>query len=117
VTVGRCALVLASRFKVVGMASAEPQQSSFDLLGRHAHRTAILRKVWRLRLFLVGYFLKMFATLLPAVERRISPERRAVINHDTTFRALPHDGDIHASDKRSVVVKEINVRPSGALRD
>ena len=87
------------------------------LLRRHAVQTAILREVGRRSFFLVGYFLKMLATLLSAVERRISPERRAVIDHDTILCALSHDGNVHASNQRSVIVKKINIRPSGALRD
>ena len=39
------------------------------LLRRHAGQTAILREVWRQSFFLVGYFLKMLATLLSAMER------------------------------------------------
>ncbi len=80
-------------------------------------RTAVLRKVWRQSFFLVGYFLKLLATLLSAVERRISPERRTIVNHDAILRALPDDSHVHASDQRSVVVKKIDVRPSGTLRD
>ena len=98
-------------------APAQRGQSTSVLLGRHTVQTAILREVGRRSFFLVGYFLKMLATLLSAMERRISPERRAVIDHDATLCALSHNGDVHASDKRSVIVKEINIRPSGALRD
>jgi hypothetical protein len=95
----------------------ERRQSASRLLRRHADRTAILREVRRLSLFLIGYFLKMLATLLSAVERGISPERRAVIDHDTTLCALSHDSDVHASNKCSVIVEKINICPSETLRD
>ena len=108
---------LAHVAQLAPMASAERRQSNSDLLRRHTDRTAILREVGRQSLFLIGYFLKMLATLLSAMERRISAERRAIIDHDTILCALSHDGNVHASDKRSVIVKEINIRPSGALRD
>jgi hypothetical protein len=97
--------------------TVQRRQSSSGLLGRHPDRTAILREVGCLRLFFVRYFLKMLATLLSAMERRISPERRAVINDNTTLCALSYDGDVHAFDERSMIVKEINVRPPGALRN
>ena len=87
------------------------------LLRRHSVRTAILREVGRQSFFLVGYFLKMLATLLSAMERRISPESRAIIDYDPTICALPDDPDIHAADQASVIVKKIDVRPSETLRD
>jgi len=51
------------------------------------------------------------------MERRISPERRAIIDYDPTIYALPDDPDIHAADQASVIVKKIDVRPSETLWD
>jgi hypothetical protein len=94
---------------------AERRKSTSVLLRRHAVQTAILREVGRRSFFLVGYFLKMLATLLSAMERRISPERRAVIDHDATLCAVSHNGDVHASDKRSVIVRPVRCGMRTAL--
>jgi hypothetical protein len=55
--------------------------------------------------------------MLSAVESRVSPQRGAIIDHDTIGYSLSNDSDIHASDQASVVIKKINVRSSETLRD
>ena len=59
----------------------------------------------------------MLAATLSAVESRVSPQRGSIIDHDTIGYSLSNDGDVHASDQASVVIKKINVRSSETLRD
>jgi len=51
------------------------------------------------------------------MERRIGPERWAIVDDDPIRDALSNDPDIHASDQASMVVQKINVRPAETLRD
>ena len=51
------------------------------------------------------------------MERRIGPERWAIIDDDPIGDALSDDSDVHASDQASVVVEKINVRPAETLGD
>jgi hypothetical protein len=76
-----------------------------------------LREIWRQGFFLVGYFLKMLATMLSAMERRIGPQGRTIIDHHSIGYALSNDDNLHAAEQASVIVKKINVRPSETLRD
>jgi hypothetical protein len=84
---------------------------------RRPHRNASLRRAWRQGFFLVGHFLEMRASIRSAMERRIGPERWAIIDDDPIGDALSDDPDVHASDQASVVVQKINVRPAGTLGD
>ena len=59
----------------------------------------------------------MLTAMLSAVESRVSPQRGLIIDHNTIGYGLSNDGDIHASDQASVVIKKINVRPSETLWD
>ena len=59
----------------------------------------------------------MLAATLSAVESRVSPQGGPIIDHDTIGYSLSNDGDIHASDQASMVIKKINVRSSQTLRD
>jgi hypothetical protein len=60
-------------------------------------------------------FFEMFARARSAMISGISPERRAIIDHDPIRRALLGDDDIHAADDAAVVVEEIDIRPSEML--
>src|SRR5271170_2573576 len=84
---------------------------------RRPHRNATLGGAWRQGLFLVGYFLKMRASIRSAMERRIGAQRWTIIDDDPVGDALSDDPDVHASDQASVVVQKINVCPAEALRD
>ena len=84
---------------------------------RRPHRNATLGGAWRQGLFLVGYFIKMRASIRSAMERRIGAQRWTIIDYDPIIYALSDDPDVHASDQASVVVQKINVRPAETLRD
>src|SRR5271155_6021887 len=84
---------------------------------RHTHGSASLSGAWRQGLFLVGYFLKMRASIRSAMERRIGAQRWTIIDDDPVGDALSDDPDVHASDQASVVVQKINVRPAETLGD
>src|SRR4029077_18249333 len=53
----------------------------------------------------------------PTMERRIGPERWAIIDDDPIIYALSDDPDVHASDQASLLVQETNVRPAETLGD
>ena len=76
-----------------------------------------MREIWRQSFFLVGHFLKMLAATLSAVESRVSPQGRTIIDHHSIRYALSNHNNRHAADQASVIVKKINVRPSETLRD
>jgi hypothetical protein len=99
------------------IASADAPAFISGSLRRHTDRTPILRQIWRQRFFLVGYFLEVLASIRSAMERRIGPQGRTIIDHHSIRYPLSNDDNRHAADQASVIVKKINVRPSETLRD